>query len=67
MRISGLSARLIAVDAASWYGDAPMPAGESRTWLFPLMTLETDDGVSGHSMAYGKQGEPCESRHGARV
>jgi L-alanine-DL-glutamate epimerase-like enolase superfamily enzyme len=57
MRISKLSTRLLAVDASSWYGDAPLPTGESRTWLFPLMTLETDSGVTGHSMAYGKQGE----------
>jgi L-alanine-DL-glutamate epimerase-like enolase superfamily enzyme len=57
MRISSLSVRLVAVDASSWYGNAPLPAGESKTWLFPLMTLETDAGVSGHSMAYGKQGE----------
>jgi L-alanine-DL-glutamate epimerase-like enolase superfamily enzyme len=57
MRISRLSARLVAVDASSWYGDAPVPTGESTTWHFPLMALETDSGVVGHSMAYGKQGE----------
>lgn len=57
MRISKLSTRLIAVDATSWYGTAPVPTGESRTWHFPLMTLETDAGLVGHSMAYGKQGE----------
>lgn len=57
MRISRLSTRLVAVDASGWYGENSIPEDESREWLFPLLTLETDDGVVGHSMAYGKQGE----------
>ncbi len=57
MKITGITTRLIAVDAAAWYGSAPLPKGERPVWEFPLTTVTTDEGVEGYTMAYGKQME----------
>jgi L-alanine-DL-glutamate epimerase-like enolase superfamily enzyme len=58
MRITKITTRLVEQDASDWYAAAPtMPKGESTKWLYPLTTVETDAGISGHTMAYGKQGE----------
>jgi L-alanine-DL-glutamate epimerase-like enolase superfamily enzyme len=57
MKITRLTTRLLAVEAGDWYGQAPLPKGERRTWEFPLTTVETDEGFTGHTMAYGKQME----------
>jgi L-alanine-DL-glutamate epimerase-like enolase superfamily enzyme len=57
MKITGLTTRLIGIEAGDWYGEAPPPKGESRVWEFPLTTITTDEGIDGHTMAYGKQME----------
>ena len=57
MRLTKITTRLLAIDATAWYGAAPRPVGEQAVWEFPLTTLETDSGLAGHTMAYGKQME----------
>ena len=50
MRISRLSGRLVAVDASSWYGDAPVPTGESKT--LPALLIADHALTRGWSVAY---------------
>lgn len=57
MKITKIETRLLDIDASAWYKDRPPPQGESAVWPFLLLTLGTDEGVIGHSMAYGKQNE----------
>ena len=57
MKITGITTRLIAIDASPWYATAPLPQGEQATWEFPLTTISTDEGIEGYTMAYGKQME----------
>lgn len=53
MKITGLTTRLIRIDSAPRYRDGIVPPGRPATWDFPLVTLHTDEGIDGHSMAYG--------------
>lgn len=57
MKIIGLTTRLLEIDAAPRYKDGVVPAGRPRCWLFPLVTLHTDDGLDGYSMIYGPHGD----------
>jgi L-alanine-DL-glutamate epimerase-like enolase superfamily enzyme len=57
MIIKKIETRIIDIDASAWYKGKPLPPGENAIWPFPLLTLETDDGIAGYSMAYGKQNE----------
>lgn len=58
MKITSVETRLIRINADAWYADAPdLPKGERREWDYPLTTIKTDEGVEGHTMAYGKQTE----------
>ncbi|WP_084441926.1 mandelate racemase/muconate lactonizing enzyme family protein [Termitidicoccus mucosus] len=57
MKITGIVTRLLKVDASSRYANGHIPAGRPRHWHFPLITLKTDEGVEGHSMAYGPHGD----------
>jgi L-alanine-DL-glutamate epimerase-like enolase superfamily enzyme len=57
MKITGIETRILNVDASAWYKGKPLPTGEWPTWPFPLLTLVTDEGIRGYSMAYGKQNE----------
>lgn len=57
MIITGLSTRLLEVDARPRYRDGVVPSGRPSSWLFPLLTLHTDVGIEGHSMAYGPHGD----------
>ncbi len=57
MKITGLTTRLLKVDAAPRYRDGVVPAGRPSHWYFPLVTLHTDEGLEGHSMAYGPHGD----------
>jgi L-alanine-DL-glutamate epimerase-like enolase superfamily enzyme len=57
MKIVGLSTRLIEFDCSSRYKDGKIPAGRPKTWRYPLLTLHTDEGVEGYSMAYGPHGD----------
>ena len=57
MRITGLTTRRLKVDAAPRYKDRVVPAGRPHHWIFPLVTLHTDEGIEGHSMVYGPHGD----------
>ena len=57
MKITGLTTRLLKIDCASRYRDSIVPAGRPPFWLYPLVTLHTDAGVDGYSMAYGPHGD----------
>lgn len=56
MKITEITTRLMALDMASLYGDAPPPQGESTTWQIPLITVKTDAGVEGHITGYDTSG-----------
>jgi L-alanine-DL-glutamate epimerase-like enolase superfamily enzyme len=57
MKITGLTTRLLKIDCAPRYRDGRVPAGRPTHWLYPLVTLHTDAGVDGFSMAYGPHGD----------
>jgi L-alanine-DL-glutamate epimerase-like enolase superfamily enzyme len=57
MKISGLTTRLLRIDCAARYRDGVVPPGRPKFWLFPLVTLHTDTGIDGNSMAYGPHGD----------
>lgn len=57
MKITGLTTRLLKVDASARYKDGKVPAGRPAHWLFPLVTLHTDAGLEGRSMIYGPHGD----------
>jgi len=57
MKITGLTTRLLKIDCAARYRDGVVPPGRPKHWLFPLVTLHTDEGLEGHSMAYGPHGD----------
>jgi len=57
MKITGLSVRLLEFDPSSRYRDGRIPPGRPKTWRFPLVTVRTDEGLEGYSMAYGPHGD----------
>jgi len=57
MKITGLTTRLLKIECAPRYRDGRVPAGRPTPWLYPLVTLHTDAGVDGYSMAYGPHGD----------
>ena len=57
MKLSGLTIRQIAIDAAPRYGTEGIPAGRPATWHYPLVILHTDEGIDGYTMGYGNQGD----------
>jgi len=57
MKITGLTTRLLKIDAAPRYKDRVVPPGRPGHWYFPLVTLHTDVGLEGHSMIYGPHGD----------
>jgi L-alanine-DL-glutamate epimerase-like enolase superfamily enzyme len=57
MKITAVDIRRIEIDATPWYGGTPIPPNEPATWEYPLVTVSTDEGVTGYSMGYGANGE----------
>jgi L-alanine-DL-glutamate epimerase-like enolase superfamily enzyme len=57
MKLTGLTIRQLAIDAAPRYGPEGIPPGRPATWHYPLITLHTDEGIDGHTMGYGNQGD----------
>ncbi len=57
MKITGLTTRLLEIDATPRYKDGVVPHGRPSQWCFPLVTLHTDEGIDGHSMIYGPHGD----------
>lgn len=57
MKITGMTARLLEIDASPRFGAEGIPPGRPRVWHYPLMTLHTDAGIDGYTMGYGNQGD----------
>lgn len=57
MKITGLTTRLLEVDARPRYKDGIVPPGRPKSWLYPLLYIHTDAGLEGCSMAYGPHGD----------
>jgi len=57
MTITGLSTRLIKLDASPRYLNGIVPPGRPSHWFFPLVTVHTADGIDGWSSAYGPQAD----------
>ncbi|MAS33988.1 MAG: hypothetical protein CL610_08270 [Anaerolineaceae bacterium] len=57
MKITGLTARLLEIDARPRFGDEGVPPGRPSVWHYPLFVLHTDAGIDGYSMGYGNQGD----------
>ena len=57
MRITSVSSRLIGVDARPQYGGREPGPGEPRQWDYLVTTVSTDEGIDGHSMMWGLNGE----------
>lgn len=57
MKITGITARLLSIDASPRFGDEGIPPGRPATWEYPLFTLHTDEGIDGYTMGYGNQGD----------
>jgi L-alanine-DL-glutamate epimerase-like enolase superfamily enzyme len=57
MKITGITTRLIEVDPRPRYLGGVIPPGRPTRWLYPLLTVHTDAGIDGHSMAYGPHGD----------
>ena len=63
MKITELTTRVLALDAAPWYGDSPIPHNVPPVWHFPLSCVSTDEGIDGYTMGYGANGEGIGSAH----
>jgi len=57
MKITGLTTRLLRINASPRYQDGIVPPGRPDHWIFPLVLLHTDDGLTGRSMIYGPHGD----------
>jgi len=55
--IRGVSLRRLAIDSSPFYNGYPVPPDEKSVWEFPLLSIETDAGVTGYSMGYGTSGQ----------
>lgn len=57
MKITGMTTRLLAIDASPWFGDNPIPKDIPSVWHYPLINISTDEGIDGWTMGYGANGE----------
>src|SRR3954470_14373574 len=57
MSITKLSLRRLAIDSRPFYNGLPVPKDEKSVWEFPLLSIETDAGITGYSMGYGTSGQ----------
>ena len=58
-----MATRVLALDAAPWYGDSPIPEEVPPVWHFPLTCITTDEGIDGWTTGYGANGEGIGSAH----
>lgn len=56
MKITSVSVRRLSISSAPWYG-GEIPAGQPKSFQFPLLEIKTDDGHAGHSMGYCPLGQ----------
>src|ERR1700722_14761914 len=66
MKNTGVEARRLEIDASPWYFGQPIPADEPSAWEYPLVRVTTDEGIDGHSMGYGANGEGRPHGHRTR-
>ncbi len=57
MKITAITVRTIRQSSEAWYAPDPIPAGVVGHFDFPLVTLETDEGIEGHTMEYCPLGQ----------
>lgn len=57
MKITEIETRLLRVDASQRWHPSPRPVGARAEWEYPLVTIRTDEGIEGHTMAYGPHGD----------
>jgi L-alanine-DL-glutamate epimerase-like enolase superfamily enzyme len=57
VKITGLHIQILEVDARPRFGDEGVPPGRPTFWHYPLVTVQTDDGIDGLTMGYGNQGD----------
>jgi len=57
VKLSSLTIRQIAIDAAPRYGTEGIPAGRPAAWHYPLVILHMDVGIDGYTMGCGNQGD----------
>lgn len=57
MKVTSLTTRLVKVASAPRYKDGVVPPGRPDAWHYPLLTVHTDSGLEGHSMAYAPHGD----------
>ena len=57
MKLDSIEIRILEFPPNARYKDGIIPPGRPRTWQFPLIELRTDDGLVGHTMIYGPQGD----------
>lgn len=63
MKITGMTTRILAISAAPWYGDAPIPDDVPAIWHYPFTIIHTDEGIDGWTMGYGTNDEGRGSAH----
>jgi L-alanine-DL-glutamate epimerase-like enolase superfamily enzyme len=56
MKITSVSVRRLSISSAPWYG-GEIPAGQPKSFQFPLLEIKTDEGHAGHSMGYCPLGQ----------
>lgn len=57
LTVRGITLRRLAIDSRPFYNGQPVPPDECSTWEFPLLSIETDAGITGYSMGYGTSGQ----------
>jgi len=57
MKITGMTTRILGIDAAPWFGSDPIPADIPPVWMYALTVIHTDEGIDGWTMGYGANGE----------
>jgi len=57
VKITGISQRLLKINAAPRFGNEGVPQGRPKFWHYPLITIHTDNEVDGYTMGYGNHGD----------
>lgn len=57
MKITGMTTRVLAIDAGPWFGNDPIPSNIPAVWYYPFTVISTDEGIDGLTMGYGANGE----------
>lgn len=66
MKITSLTVRLVRQSAEAWYAPRPIPEDAIGHFDFPLISLETDEGITGYTMEYCPLGQGPGTAHQIR-